>query len=169
MRFAVLARVVVAAASVTLVAASTLERREPGTCSSSSSPESSVPFCRGSGDCSGDGCECQGLQDVLIVGSFPDLGNGEINTIQQIGVSARKVWAAVHPIDVVVFAVEQVCSSVTLSARCTKQCTSDADCSDCGDYKCASVPIGSTTKSPSVGLVNGIVSRLLQETDRIAI
>ena len=60
MRFAILAKIVIAAASFTLVAATALERRLPGTCSSSAA--SSIPFCGDDiGDCSGDGCECTEL------------------------------------------------------------------------------------------------------------
>ena len=79
MRFVVLARVVVAAASVTLVTAATLERREPGICSSPAL--GSTPFC-GSyfGTCSGDGCKCRGLGGLGILGS-----------VLNVGVSAHKV------------------------------------------------------------------------------
>ena len=90
MRFAVLARVVVAAASVALVAATTLERRLPGTCSSSSYPKSPVPFCgRAFGGCSGDGCECTDLGKVK-------LGGGELPSFLPplaLGVSTRAVVA----------------------------------------------------------------------------
>ena len=87
MRFAVLARVVVAAASVALVAATTLERRLPGTCSSSSYPKNPVPFCAGNpNECSGDGCTCEHL-GIVGVGF-----GGNVN----IGVSAHKVFAVAH-------------------------------------------------------------------------
>ena len=84
MRFATLANIVLAAASVSLVAAATLEQRQLGTCSSSAL--GALPLCGGAfGTCTGEGCECTDL------GSIPSLGGILGGTGLDVGVSAREV------------------------------------------------------------------------------
>ncbi|TBU37163.1 hypothetical protein BD309DRAFT_652714 [Dichomitus squalens] len=75
MRFTAVASIVLAASSVGLVNAATLEQRQLGSCSTSVLGDLKLPLCGAIfGDCTGDGCECTELT-TAVVDSVPGLSS----------------------------------------------------------------------------------------------